>query len=82
MLGATSNGSLLILHLAKKVKALDLRAPWDQLEVMKMAIESERNYARRERGLSMGQAIIDGVAAIAGIVKFIEWVVGILQNWM
>ncbi|MET7308548.1 hypothetical protein ABZS68_15835 [Streptomyces sp. NPDC005571] len=43
---------------------------------------SKRNNARRERRLAMGQAILEGVVAIPAIVKFIEWMVGILQNWM
>ncbi|MFE4923167.1 hypothetical protein [Streptomyces sp. NPDC056661] len=43
---------------------------------------SKRNNARRERRLSMGQAMLDGLVAISAIVKFIEWMVGILQYWM
>jgi hypothetical protein len=30
----------------------------------------------------MGQTMLDGVVAISAIVKFIEWMVGILQDWM
>ncbi|MFF3326985.1 hypothetical protein [Streptomyces sp. NPDC002889] len=44
--------------------------------------DSEHEKASRERRLSIGQAAVDWLMVVPAIVKFIEWVVSILQSGM
>ncbi|MGW1117404.1 hypothetical protein ACWD5B_09875 [Streptomyces tanashiensis] len=47
-----------------------------------MAREGEQPKAGQEKRLPVWQAVIDWLAPVAAIVKFIEWAVTIWQSWM
>ncbi|NUK09493.1 hypothetical protein HRW18_16070 [Streptomyces lunaelactis] len=46
-----------------------------------MTRDIEHDEARRERRLSIGQAVVDALAVIPAVVKVIDWLVSIL-DWM